>query len=84
MQVVILQHGRYFTTYSNLSGVSVGKGQTVTPGQILGKAMSNDDGIGEVDFIMSNEKSNTHSKSFILFFTKKYRPNLRRSSYGKG
>ena len=58
MQVVILQHGRYFTTYSNLSGVSVGKGQTVTPGQILGKAMSNDDGIGEVDFIMSNEKSN--------------------------
>lgn len=58
MQVVMIQHGRYFTSYSNLSGVTVQKGQTVTSGQVIGKAMSNDDGIGEVDFIMSNAKSN--------------------------
>lgn len=58
MQVVMIQHGRYFTSYSNLSGVTVQKGQAVTLGQVIGKAMSNDEGIGEVDFIMSNERSN--------------------------
>ncbi len=58
IQVVVIQHGRYFTSYSNLSGVTVQKGQTVTSGQVIGKAMSNDDGIGEVDFIMSKEKNN--------------------------
>jgi septal ring factor EnvC (AmiA/AmiB activator) len=58
MQVVMIQHGRYFTSYSNLSGVTVQKGQTVTSGQVIGKAMSNDDGIGEIDFIMSNDKNN--------------------------
>ena len=65
MQVVILQHGRYFTTYSNLTGVAVSKGQTVTSGQVLGKAMSNDDGIGEVDFIMSNERSNLDPERWL-------------------
>jgi len=65
MQVVILQHGRYFTSYSNLSGVTVSRGQTVTSGQVLGKAMSNDDGIGEVDFIMSNEKSNLDPERWL-------------------
>ncbi|HMD00351.1 MAG TPA: peptidoglycan DD-metalloendopeptidase family protein, partial [Ferruginibacter sp.] len=58
MQVVMIQHGRYFTSYSNLSNVSVSKGQTVTARQVIGRAMSNDDGVGEVDFIMSNERSN--------------------------
>ena len=65
MQVVILQHGRYFTSYSNLSGVTVSKGQTVTSGQMLGKAMSNDDGIGEIDFIMSNERSNIDPEKWL-------------------
>ena len=35
MQVVILQHGRYFTTYSNLTGVTGTKGQQVKTGQVL-------------------------------------------------
>ena len=65
MQVVILQHGRYFTSYSNLTGVTVGKGQSVTAGQVLGKAMSNDDGVGEVLFIMSNEKSNIDPERWL-------------------
>jgi len=65
MQVVIIQHGRYFTTYSNLTGVTVGKGQTVTSGQVLGKAMSNDDGVGEVLFIMSVEKNNIDPERWL-------------------
>lgn len=58
MQVVILQHGRYFTTYSNLNGVTVQRGQQVKTGQVLGRVAPNLDGIGAIDFYMSNENSN--------------------------
>lgn len=58
MEVVIIQHGKYFTTYSNLSGVSVKKGQEVSTGQTIGRAAANLEGIGAVDFFMSDEKSN--------------------------
>ena len=58
MQVVIIQHGRYFTTYSNLSGVTVQRGQEVTTGQVIGRVAANFDGIGAIDFYMSNETSN--------------------------
>ena len=58
MQVVILQHGRYFTTYSNLTGVTVQRGQQVKTGQVLGRVAANFDGIGAIDFYMSNETSN--------------------------
>lgn len=58
MSVVILQHGRYFTTYSNLTGVTVQKGQQVKTGQTLGRVAANFDGIGAIDFYMSNETSN--------------------------
>lgn len=58
MNVVILQHGRYFTTYSNLTGVTVQKGQQVKTGQVLGRVAANFDGIGAIDFYMSNETNN--------------------------
>jgi septal ring factor EnvC (AmiA/AmiB activator) len=57
IQVVIIQHGKYFSTYSNLSGVSVQRGQAVTTGQIIGKAAANLDGIGAVDFYINDEKT---------------------------
>ena len=58
MQVVTIQHGRYFSTYSNLNGVSVQKGQQVKTGQVIGKVSANFDGVGAIDFYMSNETSN--------------------------
>lgn len=58
MQVVILQHGRYFSTYSNLSSVSVQTGQEVKTGQVIGKAAANLDGVGAVDFYINDEKNN--------------------------
>ncbi len=58
MQVVILQHGRYFSTYSNLSSVSVQTGQEVQTGQVIGKAAANLDGVGAVDFYINDEKNN--------------------------
>jgi septal ring factor EnvC (AmiA/AmiB activator) len=52
VQAVILRHGKYFTTYSNLEGVSVSKGENVKTGQPLGKLSD----IGQLEFIISDDK----------------------------
>jgi len=57
MQVVMIQHGKYFSTYSNLSNVSVQRGQSVKTGQVIGKAAANLDGDGSVDFYIYDEKT---------------------------
>ena len=54
-QTVTIKHGKYFTTYYNLSTVSVSKGASVTMGQVIGKAGVNDDGEGEILFVVNNE-----------------------------
>jgi len=55
MFAVMLKHGKYFTTYSNLSSTSVAKGQDVKPGQIIGKVGANLEGDGQLDFILTRE-----------------------------
>lgn len=56
---VTIRHGKYFTTYSNLSGVSVSKGATVRTGQPIGRAGKDDDGNGgQIDFILMIETRN--------------------------
>jgi murein DD-endopeptidase MepM/ murein hydrolase activator NlpD len=52
VQAVMIRHGKYFTTYSNLSTVSVSKGQQVTTGQIIGRVGE----IAQLEFVLSNEK----------------------------
>jgi len=52
VQAVMIRHGKYFTTYSNLSTVSVSKGQKVSTGQIIGRVGD----IGQLEFVLSNEK----------------------------
>ncbi len=66
MQLVILQHGRYFTAYSNLNNVCVSKGHSISTGQVLGKAMANDDGAGEIQFILCNEKNNLDPLNWLM------------------
>jgi murein hydrolase activator len=56
-EAVIIKHGRYFTTYSNLSSVNVSKGQQVKTGQTLGRVAEKDDNLGELEFIISNDAS---------------------------
>ncbi len=57
--VVTIRHGKYFTTYSNLSGVIVSKGSVVKTGQQIGKAGKDDEGSGgQVDFILMIETKN--------------------------
>ena len=65
MQVVIIQHGKYFTTYSNLSSIQVQRGQNVKTGQIIGKAGANLDGIGTVDFWINDEKNEIDPEKWL-------------------
>jgi septal ring factor EnvC (AmiA/AmiB activator) len=55
MTAVMLKHGKYFTTYSNLASASVSKGQNVRVGQALGRVGENMEGDGQLDFILTRE-----------------------------
>lgn len=52
VQAVMIRHGKYFTTYSNLSTVSVTKGEHVGTGQILGRVGE----IAQLEFLLSNDR----------------------------
>jgi murein hydrolase activator len=65
MQVVILQHGKYFSSYSNLGSVSVQPGQSVKEGQVLGKAAANDEGVGSIDLLMDSERGEINPESWL-------------------
>jgi len=63
---VTIRHGKYFTTYSNLSSVSVTKGSEVKTGQQIGKAGKDDDGSGgQIDFILMIETRNVDPKPWL-------------------
>jgi murein hydrolase activator len=47
---VLLKHGNYYTTYSNVNSVSVKLNQQVKTGQSLGRVAANLDGVGSIDF----------------------------------
>ncbi|HEV3326153.1 MAG TPA: peptidoglycan DD-metalloendopeptidase family protein, partial [Puia sp.] len=54
VSAVMIRHGKYFTTYSNLSTVSVTKGEKIHISQIVGQVAE----AGQLDFILSDEKGN--------------------------
>ncbi len=63
---VVIRHGKYFTSYSNLSAVSVSKGTMVTRGQVIGRAGDADDGAGgQVDFMLMIESKNVNPESWL-------------------
>ena len=64
-QAVLVQHGKYFTTYSNLSSISINKGQKVSAGTVLGKASVNLEGTGEVGFMVSDKNGFTDPVNWL-------------------
>ncbi|HMW66550.1 MAG TPA: peptidoglycan DD-metalloendopeptidase family protein [Chitinophagaceae bacterium] len=63
---VTIKHGKYFTTYSNLTGVSVSKGSSVRTGQAIGKAGRDDEGGGgQIDFILMIEARNVNPEGWL-------------------
>lgn len=61
VSVVLVRHGKYFTTYSGLGSVSVAKGNKVKAGQVIGKASS----LGEVDFLLLQENRNMNPEQWL-------------------
>lgn len=65
-QTVILIHGKYFTTYSNMNNIAVSKGDKIKAGQLLGKAAMGDEGDGQIIFMVSNDKDvNLNPESWL-------------------
>jgi septal ring factor EnvC (AmiA/AmiB activator) len=64
-QAVFIKHGEYFTVYSNLASASVQRGDNVHTGQVIGKVGPNDEGQGQVDFILMQESDNVNPESWL-------------------
>jgi murein hydrolase activator len=63
---VIVRHGKYFTTYSNLSSASVSRGTQVRTGNVIGRIGRNDEGEGgQIDFILMIEGKNVNPESWL-------------------
>lgn len=64
-QTVTIKHGKYFTTYYNLSSVNVSKGTNVSMGQVIGKADNNDEGDGEIIFVVNIESTFVNPENWL-------------------
>ena len=64
-QTITIKHGKYFTTYYNLATVNVVKGANVSMGQVIGKAADNDDGDGEIIFVVNAESTFVNPESWL-------------------
>ena len=64
-QTITIKHGKYFTTYFNLSSVNVAKGANVIMGQVIGRAADNDDGDGEIIFVVNIESTFVNPESWL-------------------
>lgn len=63
---VTIRHGKYFTTYSNLSSASVKKGDVVQRGQAVGRAGRNEEGEGgQIDFLLMIETKNVNPEPWL-------------------
>ena len=62
---IMIRHGDFFTSYSNLSSVSVSSGQKVTTKQTLGKIKVNNLGFSVLKFTLSQNTVTKKQKSWI-------------------
>ncbi len=64
---VMIQHGKYFTVYSNLGSVNVSKGAEVKRGQLIGKVGEDEsDGEGgKLDFLLMIENKNVNPEQWL-------------------
>lgn len=64
---VTISHGKYFTTYSNLSNVTVSRGAAVKTGQSIGRAAVDDEGGsgGKIDFLLMVEKKEVNPEPWF-------------------
>jgi septal ring factor EnvC (AmiA/AmiB activator) len=65
MTVITIKHGKYFTTYTNLQGPTVSRGQKVSTGQVIGRAGLNDEGVGSIDLQIDTDRGTINPESWI-------------------
>jgi septal ring factor EnvC (AmiA/AmiB activator) len=64
--MVMIRHGKYWSVYSNLSSVNVGKGAQIKTGQAIGRAGTADDGNGgQIDFLLMIESKNVNPEPWL-------------------
>ncbi len=66
-RTVFVRHGRYISTYGNLSSVNVQRGQTVTTGQAIGRTGASQEGTGrgQMEFMMSKGMTAINPEGWI-------------------
>lgn len=63
---ITVRHGKYFTTYSNLSSVSVSKGSIVKTGQVIGTSGQDDNETGgQIEFVLMVETKNVDPQQWL-------------------
>ncbi|MBK5270241.1 MAG: M23 family metallopeptidase, partial [Bacteroidia bacterium] len=63
---VIVRHGKYFTTYSNLVSVTVSRGSSIKTGDVIGKVGRDDESNGgQIDFILMIETKNVNPEIWL-------------------
>lgn len=63
--IVMIQHGEYFTVYAKLRGVSVREGETVKMRQSIGTVYTNPEGTSEVQFQVWRNSSNLNPENWL-------------------
>ena len=63
---ITVRHGKYFTTYSNLSSVSVSKRSIVKTGQVIGTSGQDDNETGgQIEFVLMVETKNVDPQQWL-------------------
>jgi septal ring factor EnvC (AmiA/AmiB activator) len=62
---VIVKHGNYFTSYGNLSSVSINKGDHVHTGQAIGQVAAGDSGNGQLEFILMKDLTPQNPEAWL-------------------
>ena len=63
--IVMIQHGEYFTVYAKLRSVSVREGQTVSARQPIGTVYTSSDGTSEVQFQLWRNSANLNPETWL-------------------
>lgn len=64
--LITIKHGiKYYTSYVNVTGVTVRYKQEVKQGQVIGKVATNLDGIGSIDFSLAKDNSDINPEFWL-------------------
>jgi septal ring factor EnvC (AmiA/AmiB activator) len=63
--IVMVQHGEYFTVYAKLRSVSVSEGDNVQAKQSIGTVYTNSEGTSELQFQVWRNSSNLNPESWL-------------------